>query len=186
MAIEKIIPDGSSAVPADWSSNPHLALDADDTNFASCSQPGKKMTIHFSDLTSNIGSINSIRFYINGFDSQVRGASDICYFDLANASDASYSLSENKTFTDASGLTVQAGTERTTYDGSNAWTVSLVNGIRIIVGTVNIHPGGTVELDHLYINVDYNPAGTATYDTTVNNTHITSGNMNVSSGNIFI
>ena len=66
-------------------------------------------------------------------------------------------MSENKTFTDATLGTVQAGTERTTSDGLSAWTESEVNDLRMkVTWATENNANCRLNLDHLYINVDYN------------------------------
>jgi len=196
MPIEKIVPDATTTSHPTWTDvasgtgNVHLALDADDSNYARCTTVLNFFIVTFSNLTSAIASINSIRFYVNGYDSGVRGASDVVSFDLLGkgGADTTYGLSENKTFTDATLNTVQAGTERTTQDGLNAWTESAVNDLRMKVTWASENNAACIlNLDHLYINVDYTAETTpTTYDATTNNIHITSGNVNVTSGNIFI
>ena len=194
MPIEKITTDATTTPHALWTSVPHLQLDVDDSNYAECAgaHAGSSFVVSFGNLTSDIGSINSIRFYINGYVGVVRGQSSVCSFNLLNASDSTYSLTETKTFSETSVSTVQAGTERTTSDGSTAWTEADVNGLRMKVKLdSSTHAVAVTALDHLYINVDYNvPAGgPPTYynvSSSYNNTHIMSGNVHVTSGNIFI
>ena len=161
MPIEKIVPDATTTSHVTWTDvasgtgNVHLALDADDSNYARCTTVTNAFIVSFGSLTSDIASINTIRFYVNGYDDGVRGASDVVSFDLLNDSDSSYGLSENKTFTDATLATVQAGTERETYDGSNVWTETLVNGIRMkVTWATENNAHCRLNLDHLYIDVE--------------------------------
>ena len=193
MPIEKITTDATTSTHVTWtetaggSGNVHLALDADDTNYARCTTVTNAFIVSFGDLTADIGSVNSIRWYINGYDSQFRGASDVVSFDLLNASGTSYSLSENKTFTDRTITDIQAGTERTTYDGSNVWTEALVNGLRMKVTWATENNASCVlDLDHLYIDVDYNVPPTPTYDDTLNNITMNSGTSILSGGTIIL
>jgi hypothetical protein len=193
MPIEKIVPDATTTPHPTWidvsggTGNVNLALDADDSNMAACTTVTNAFIVSFGNLTSDIASINSIQFYVNGFDSGVRGGSDVVSFDLLNASDSSYSLSENKTFTDTTLATIQSGTERTTHDGSAAWTEALVNGLRmhILFATVN-DASCVLDLDHLYINVDYNIPPTPTYDDTLNNITMNLGTTILSGGTIIL
>ena len=71
----------------------------------------------------------------------------------------------------------------TQADGSTALTVAYVNALSIL-----IDPGTSgVEAKELLLTVDYDlPPVLPIYDTTVNSIHITSGNINVTGGNIFI
>ena len=193
MAIEKIVPDGTSTPHPTWTEtdggtgNVHLALDAADSNYARCTTVNNNIIITFGNLTSDIGSINSIRFYVNGYDDGIRGASDVVTFSLRNASDTSYNLDENKTFTDATLNTVQAGTERTTHDGSSAWTESLVNGLRMkVLWATENNANCRLNLDHLYINVDYNENVLAPYNNTLNNITLNSGTTTISGGTVIL
>ena len=196
MPIEIIVPDAVTTPHPTWTEtdgstgNVNLALDDEfDSNKALCAgtNTGNHFIVSFGNLTSDIASINSIQFSTIGFVGILRGVAGVCSFDLLNASDSSYSLSEDKTFTDTTISTLQAGTERTTSDGSTAWTESDVNGIRMkVTWATENNAACELSLDHLYIDVDYNVPLAPTYDSTVNNIHCTSGNINVTSGNIFI
>jgi hypothetical protein len=192
MPIETILPDATTTPNPAWSGAPHTLLSDQGTNNTTCAgaNTGNSFIVSFGNLTSDIASINSITFGVNGNTGAPRGVTAVCAFDLLNDSDSSYSYSENKSFTDATGGTEQAGTERTTSDGSTAWTESDVNGFRMKVVFSSItNASSTINLDFLKIDVDYNAPAAAiapTYDTTINNIHVTSGNIDVTSGNIFI
>ena len=111
----------------------------------------------FSFAIYFLASINSVTFSVAGNVSVVRGESAVVAFDLLNSSDSSYSYSENKTFDDTTFSTLQAGTTRTTSDGSTAWTESDVNGLRMkVIATSITNSGGNINLDFLKIDVDYN------------------------------
>ena len=161
MPIETILPDATTTPNPAWTTNPHLQLDADDTNFATCAgaNVGESFTVSFGNLTSTIGSINSIRFYVIGSTGIVRGVTGLCTFSLLNSSDSSYSYNENKNFLDSTIGTTQAGTERTTSDGSTAWTESDVNGLRMNIKFGSItNASANINIDFLKIDVDYNEA----------------------------
>ena len=189
MPIEKIVPDATTEGHPTWTSNPHLQLDADDSNEATIAgaQTGRNFTVSFGNLTSDIVSINSIQFSIIGFVGALRGVAGVCSFDLLNASDSSYSLSEDKTFTDTTLNTTQAGTERTTSDGSTAWTESDVNGLRMKVTFSSIaNTSGTMNLNHLYIDVDYVEQPDPTYDSTIGRVIMDSGTTILSGGTVIL
>jgi hypothetical protein len=191
MPIEILLPDATTTPHPTWSGTVHTLLSdsgANNTTIAG-SSTGNSFVVSFGNLTSDIASINSITFYVKGMTGIVRGVAGVCNFDLLNDSDSSYSLAETKTFTDTTYSTLQAGTERTTSDGSTAWTEHDVNGLRMKVSFDSIaNASANLSLDFLKIDVDYNETVIVipTYDTTINNIHITSGNIDVTSGNIFI
>ena len=189
MPIEKIVPDAVTTPNPAWTTNPHLQLDADDTNYATAAgtSTGESFVVSFGNLTAtNIDSINSIRFYINGIVTEVRGAAAVVSFGLYDSSTTNY-YNETKTFSDTTLTTVQAGTERTTSDGSTAWTESDVNGLRIKVNLDSIaNSSADLHLDHLYINVDYTIADLGPYDNTLNNIVMSSGTTVISGGTIVL
>ena len=190
MPIETILPDATTTPNPAWSGTTDTwPLSTDDSTRTTCSTVGEAFTVSFGNLTSTIGSINSITFSVIGHAGIVRGTTAICTFSLLNSSDSSYGLNENKNFTDATINTTQAGTTRTTSDGSTAWTESDVNGLRMSVKFASItNPSADMNLDFLKIDVDYNAAAAAPteYNSTTNNIHVSSGNINVISGNVFI
>jgi len=196
MPIEIIVPDAVTTPHPTWTEtdgstgNVNLALDDEfDSNKALCAgtNTGNHFIVSFGNLTSDIASINSIQFSTIGFVGILRGVAGVCSFDLLNASDSSYSLSEDKTFTDTTISTLQAGTERTTSDGSTAWTESDVNGIRMKVTFSSIaNTSGTMNLNFLKIDVDYNEPLVDTYNTNDSKIHVGAGTLYVQSGTIYI
>ena len=189
MAIETIVPDATTTPNPAFSGTIHTLLSDSGTNNTTIAgaNVGEAFTVSFGNLTSTIDSINSITFSVKGITGIVRGTPAVCTFSLLNSSDVAYSgYNENKTFTDTTYATLQAGTERTTSDGSTAWTESDVNGIRMSVKFTSIvNASANLSLDFLKIDVDYNaPVQLPLYNTTVNNILLQTGNMNISSGNI--
>tara|TARA_R100001509_G_C4884231_1_gene221356 strand:- start:6675 stop:7250 length:576 start_codon:yes stop_codon:yes gene_type:complete len=191
MPIESIVPDATTQPNPAWTGGlPHQQLDAADGNFISCATPGEKFNVSFGNLTSDIASINSIVFGIQGGVDLVRGVTANASFTILDSSDSVLYAAENKNFDDTTFATVQAGTTRTTSDGSTAWTESDVNGLRMQVKFNSITPGGgSFKLNFLKIDVDYvefvDP-NAGPYNNSANSIHIASGNISIVSGNIFI
>ena len=192
MPIETILPDATTTPNPAWSGAVHTLLSDQGSNTTSCAgaNTGKSFIVSFGNLTSDVSAgINSIRFYVNGIVEVVRGVNGVCQFDLLNGSDSSYSYAENKTFNDTTFATEQAGTERTTSDGSTAWTESDVNGLRMKVTFSSItNAGANMTLDFLKIDVDYNavPVVIPTYDNTLNNITMSLGTTILSGGTIIL
>ena len=189
MPIETLLPDAATTANPAWSGAIHTLLSEQGSGTTNCAgtNTGEAFTVSFGNLTSDVHSINSVRWYVAGQVGLIRGFSAVCQFDLQNASDSSYGYAETKTFDDTTFSTLQAGTERTTSDGSTAWTESLVNGLRINVRFDSIqNTSCNITLDFLKIDVNYTGAPLATYNSRRNNVHIASGNISISSGNIFI
>ena len=190
MPIETILPDATTTPNPNWSGTIHTALATDDNTFTQCSTVGASFIVSFGNLTaSNISSINSITFSVIGFVGGLRGVTGVCNFMLLDSSDSSYNLEEDKSFTDATLATTQAGTTRTTSDGSTAWTESDVNGLRMSVKYTSIaNPGANINLDFLKIDVDYNETAVVipTYDNTLNNITMNLGTTVISGGTIVL
>ena len=191
MAIETILPDATTTANPAWSGTPHTLLSDQGRNITTCAGANinKFIIVSFGNLTSDIGSINSITFSVAGNVSVVRGESAVVAFDLLNSSDSSYSLNEDKSFTDTTFATTQAGTTRTTSDGSTAWTESDVNGLRMQVKYTSIaNPSANISLDFLKIDVDYNETVVVipTYDNTLNNITMNLGTTVISGGTIVL
>ena len=190
MPIETIVPDATTTPNPNWSGTIHTALSTDDTTLTNCSTVGETFIVSFGNLTaSNIDSINSITFSVIGVVGGLRGIIGVCTFDLFDSSDSSYGYGEDKSFTDSTFATTQAGTTRTTSDGSTAWTESDVNGLRMKVKYTSIaNPGANISLDFLKIDVDYNETAvvTPTYDNTLNNITMNLGTTVISEGTIVL
>lgn len=189
MPIETILPDATITPHPTWTSNPHIPLQDQGSNYATCagSNVGNAFTISFGNLTSAIDSINSITFKVAGLVGVTRGVIGVCNFDLKNSSDSSYGYGEDKSFNDTTLNTLQAGTTRTTSDGSTAWTESDVNGLRMTIKFSSIaNSAGSMNLDFLKIDVDYNAVPIPTYDTTLNNITMNLGTTVVSGGTIIL
>ena len=191
MPIETILPDATTTAHPTWSGAVHTLLSDQGSNVTTQAGAniGNVVIVSFGNLTSDIASINSIRFYVNGITGAPRGVTAVVAFDLLNSSDSSYSLSENKSFTDTTLGTEQAGTERTTSDGSTAWTESDVNGLRMSIKCTSItNASSDINLDFLKIDVDYVEAVTPiiTYDNTLNNITMNLGTTILSEGTIIL
>ena len=159
MPIETILPDATTTPNPAWSGTVHTLLSDQGTNLTTCAggNTGEKFIVSFGNLTSNVSAINSITFSAQGGVGITRGVTAVCSFNFLNSSDSAYSYSETINFTDTTFSTLQAGTTRTTSDGSTAWTESDVNGLRMkIIATSNTNSAGNINLDFLKIDVDYN------------------------------
>ena len=191
MPIETLVPDLTTTPNPAWTGGlPHLQLDASDSNLLGCSTTGQSFIVSFGNLTSTIGSINSIVFGVQGLVEILRGVDAVCSFTILDSSDSVLYTAETKGFNDTTFLTAQEGTTRTTSDGSTAWTESDVNGLRMQVKFNSITPGGgSFKLNFLKIDVDYvefvDP-NAGPYNNSANSIHIASGNISIVSGNIFI
>ena len=76
----------------------------------------------------------------------------------------------------------------TTTDAGDAYTPAIVNDMRLQVkhgGNISGTP--TLQMDYAFVRVVYEEASELSlYNTTINNIHLQTGNINISSGNISI
>jgi len=190
MPIETIVPDATTTPNPAWTGGlPHLQLDASDSNLLGCSTTGESFIVSFGNLTSTIGSINSIVFGVQGLVETLRGVDAVCSFTILDSSDSTLYAAEQKTFNDTTIPTIQTGTTRTTSNGSAAWTESDVNGLRMKVKFDSItNAGGDLKLNFLKIDVDYNEpvVVTPTYDSTIGRIVMSGGNSIIDNGTIII
>ena len=135
-----------------------------------------------SDLDASLSgaTINSMTISMQGEPGRA-GASTVTFVYIAGDGTTFGSEAENFTGGDQ---TVTTSARTTQDDGSSALTYTFINAMSLSV--VPNNQGITAK--EVFITVDYTVAvlPKLTYDTTVNNIHITSGNINVPSGNIFI
>ena len=177
-----------STVTSNWSEN-IANLQNDDSSWASSDTAGHLATITLSDLPADATAVQDITVKLVDAYIELRGASAVVKVFIQSGGVNLY----NDSTTVNENIATYSQTTRTTSDGSSAWTVSEVNGLRIVLQSVSANPNyggsGGLRIDQLQLVVNYTAAvvvPTPTYDSTVNNIHVTSGNINVTSGNIFI
>ena len=158
-------------------------------SYGTISATGKYITFGLTNLSQTPTSITSIQHFA---EAQCGSAATmVIQHEFLNSSNTQLYTENFAVSTTSSGtgatLTTYSNNVYTTSDGSTAWTESDVNGLRIKVGFSSItNSSATMNLDHLYIDVDYEEPAADTYDKLVQNLHITSGNVYLKSGNVYI
>ena len=143
------------------------------------------------DLPSNADTITSVTIHI---EAHISPSKTIANIDLKLLNSSGTMLREYDRNIDnpPGSTTVWTSDTWTDYISGGAtpsWNTSVVNDMRLQVKHAgNVSGTPSILADYAYVRVVYTVAATPipTYDTTVNNTHITSGNINVTGGNIFI
>jgi ethanolamine utilization protein EutA (predicted chaperonin) len=130
--------------------------------------------VELDDYTAG-GTISNIRFVVKGFLFNTRsGDTDIQVIITNSSNDALYTETVTLNFNSYIEQT-HTGTERTTSDGSTAWSDSDLDGLRLVIYTSADPPGASAAaVTEAYIIVTYEAAATG-YANDV---------MGVASGNI--
>ena len=145
------------------------------------------------DLPANADTVTSVTIHI---EANVNPTKTIASLDLKLINSSGTMLRENggqNVDNPSTAVIVHTSDTWTNYISGGAvpsWNTSVVNDMRLQVKHAgNVSGTPTLELDYAFVRVVYtetSSVATVTYDTTVKNTHISSGNLNVTSGNIFI
>lgn len=142
----------ASTVSSTWTNISNIS--ADDGNNADATADGQVAVFELTNLPGDAYSINSVRLYIKDHYVENRGSNGTVRTDLMDGSSTSY-YSENVNYSDK--RDTAALTSRTTSDGSDAWTVSEVNSMRIALKALS-NVGGYglgYHIDYLYLRVSY-------------------------------
>ena len=181
----------SSTVSNNWNIFPasqgaHTVLSDSNVNSA-IRTPGqsKECILELDDFDdvgldeASIASIDSIRHYVSGFLFNTRGGDTEIQVKLEDSSGTDL-YSENHTL-NFNGYTPEDhyGTARTTSNGSDAWTVSDINGLRLSINTTPEDPPSLSQANVVkaYVEVTYTLAG---YSNTV--TGVASANISTVNG----
>ena len=124
-------------------------------------------TVELDNLSFTSGTINSVQFKTLAYVYLTRSASFDISVNLLDAINNWYTEDVTIAF---NGYTPTAadGTVRTTYDGSNPWTIAKVNALRLQITTAPADPPGIsrATVTYAYVVVDYTVA--SGYANTVN------------------
>ena len=133
----------------------HTGAVATDGHYLGASVAGKTCVFGLEDFNADHSSIDGVRLVLrvgNGSRSQtydieteLKPAVGSVYYTESTGTENSNRFYLTHTFTN-----------RTTYDGSNAWDNTRVNGLRVSV-TLDAHSGGTTNFTYAYVIVTYTP-----------------------------
>ena len=174
-----------TTVSSNWGGNDINRIETDNGQYANADAVGQIAIVNLTALPADVATINSVTLKLIDAFVEIRGGSGQLATAI-QAADGSTLYTDTPIVNDS--FVTYTLNERTTSDGSAAWTLSDINNIRILLKAQSANPniGAGMQLDFLQLVVDYNIAVVAPYDSTVNDIHVTSGNIDVSSGNIFI
>jgi hypothetical protein len=164
MATVNLLPD--TDVSNDWTlstgSDVYALIDDDhtgsipaDSNYLSATAAGKKFTVGFQNFTEAHSSIDGVQL-VTRSGNNGRGQSFELETQLLPALGSAYYTETSGTQAAAATYRTQTYTNRTTYDGSNAWTNMRIDGLRVLV-ELDTHSGGTTRFTQAYVIVTYTP-----------------------------
>ena len=132
----------------------HTGFITTDSNYLSATAVNKLVYLTLDDFTESHSSIDGVQL-VTRAGNNGRGTSFELETKLFPASGMTPYYTENSgTQLASASYRTQTYTNRTTYDGSNAWTNALVNGLRAYV-KLDAHSGGTARFTQAYVIVTY-------------------------------
>ena len=137
-----------------------------DSSMISATASGKSCSVAFQDLDAGLSgaTINSVTAVIQ-HNNNGRGRTYEITCKIGRAAGVDYTESTGTASAAINWLTTTF-TERTTSDGSSAWTFGDVNDMRMIL-ELTAHSGGTTGISYAYLTVDYTAATAASTDNAV-------------------
>ena len=178
----------SSTISDAWGGSDIDKIETSDNDWASADTIGQEASFQLTNLPSEASSINHVTAKMTGAYIELRGASATLTVTIADQALSSY-YNEDATLNETPAA--YNLTQRTTSDGSAAWTPSVVNGIAIILKVAAASPniGGGVHVDYFTLEVDYNVEPVSApdpYDATSNNIIVKSGTIILDTGTVIL
>ena len=124
-----------------------------DSNYLSATATGKVCIVQLQNFTEDHSSIDGVRLIVRATNATRSQTYDLETQLLPVFGTAYYTESTGTENANRFYLT-HSFTNRTTYDGSNAWDNSRVNGLKVSV-KLDAHSGGTTQLTQVYVKVQY-------------------------------
>ena len=131
----------------------HAGSVASDSNYLSATATNKLCYLTLDDFTEDHSSIDGVQLVLSAGNDARSQTYDIETQLLPAIGGAYYTEGTGTELSNRNYLT-HTFTNRTTYDGSNAWDNSRVNGLKVSV-KLDAHSGGTTQLTQVYVKVQY-------------------------------
>ena len=143
----------ASTVSSNWGVD-IARVTSDDGAYAKADSIGQLAVIALTNLPAGASSVNSVQVVVKDAFIELRGGRGTI---TTGISDASGTFYNENTDIDENPLTYTL-TERTTSDGSAAWTVAQINDLRLNLAATSAipHIGSGIQIDYVYAIVDYN------------------------------
>ena len=137
----------------------HTGGQSSDSSYLSATAVGKKFSLGFQDFSESASSIDAVQAVVKAGNNG-RGASFTVGMTMVNGTSGNFYAQESSGSLNASGTYRTATfTNRTTSDGSTAWTETDVNNLRMEL-QLTAHSGGTFRTTYCYYIITYTEAAT--------------------------
>ena len=143
----------ASTISSNWTVD-IARVASDDGTYAKAGSLGQIAVIALTNLPAGASSVNSVQVVVKDVFIELRGGRGTI---TTGISDASGTFYNENTDIDENPLTYTL-TERTTSDGSAAWTVAQINDLRLNLAATSAipHIGAGIQIDYVKAIVDYN------------------------------
>ena len=139
----------------------HTGTIASDSSFLVATSSGKKFSLGFQDFSASASSIDAVQAVVKAGNNG-RGQSFTIGMTIVNGTSGNFYAQESSGSLAASGTyRTISYTNRTTSDGSTAWTETDVNNLRMEF-QLTAHSGGTFRATYCYYIITYTEAAVAT------------------------
>tara|TARA_R100001594_G_scaffold119437_1_gene154878 strand:+ start:432 stop:971 length:540 start_codon:yes stop_codon:yes gene_type:complete len=115
-----------------------------------------KCVVGFTDFTEDHSAINSVQAVLR-VGTNNRGASARYGAEIQDSSGTLWSMENSGLIAASINYTTETKTARTTSNGSDAWTQSILNDIRMEIELTYYNGGGNAKVTYAYFIVDYDP-----------------------------
>ena len=143
----------ASTVSSNWGVD-IARVTSDDGAYAKADSIGQLAVIALTNLPAGASSVNSVQVVVKDAFIELRGGRAVLTTGIADSSGTFY----NETSDLDENLATYTLTERTTSDGSAAWTVAQINDLRLNLAATSAipHIGAGIQIDYVKAIVDYN------------------------------
>jgi len=131
----------------------HTGTVASDSSKITSASTGDEVEVGFQNFTESYSAINSVQAVIRAGNNG-RGALFRAEMSIKDNLGTLWSAEDLGGFAGNRDYRTLTYTERTTYDGSNAWTLSKINNISMLV-ELTVNTSGTTAFTYAYFIVDY-------------------------------
>ena len=131
----------------------HTGTISGDSSYLSATASGKSCIVQLENFTEDHSSIDGVQIVVKAGNDGRSQTYDIGTKLLPAIGGAYYSEGTGTELANRYYLT-HTFTNRTTYDGSNAWTNALINALKLGV-SLDAHSGGTTKFTYAYVIVTY-------------------------------
>ena len=132
----------------------HTGPVATDSNYLSATAINKSCFLTLDDFTEDHSSIDGVQIVLRAGNDGRAKTYDIETQLLPAGIGSAYYTEDTGTETSNRFYKTHTFTNRTTYDGSNAWNNTLVDALRLFV-KLKAHSGGTFKFTQAYVIVTY-------------------------------